>query len=93
MTENHRRKFQTISLKPRLCPKPKVAVNLSSRPLSDNEELVLANGLNYAISPNSIPKEGIIAEVESSIRSLPSVIAEPNPVRNSQMPHLGLVRT
>ncbi|GJQ81290.1 hypothetical protein Trydic_g9530 [Trypoxylus dichotomus] len=75
MTENYRRKFQTISPKPRASPKPKVVVNLSSRPLSDNEELVLAKGLNYAISPKGIPKEGIIAEVESSIRSLLSVIA------------------
>ncbi|GJQ84196.1 hypothetical protein Trydic_g2868 [Trypoxylus dichotomus] len=49
MTEDHRRKFQTISPKPRPGPKPKVVVNLSSRPLSDNEELVLAKGLNYAI--------------------------------------------
>ncbi|GJQ73953.1 hypothetical protein Trydic_g18887 [Trypoxylus dichotomus] len=44
--------------------------------LSDNEELALAKGLNYSISHKSIPKEGIIAEVESSIRSLPSVIAD-----------------
>ncbi|GJQ73162.1 hypothetical protein Trydic_g1788 [Trypoxylus dichotomus] len=61
MTENHRRKFQTISPKPRPGPKPKVVVNLSSRLLYDNEELVLAKDLNYAISPKSIPKEGVIA--------------------------------
>ncbi|GJQ70759.1 hypothetical protein Trydic_g691 [Trypoxylus dichotomus] len=76
MTENHRRKFQTIYSKPRLRPKPKIVVNLSSRPLSDNEELVLAKGVNYAISSKSIPKEGIIAKVEFSIRSLPSVNAD-----------------
>ncbi|GJQ74370.1 hypothetical protein Trydic_g21245 [Trypoxylus dichotomus] len=76
MTENHRRKFQTISPKPRPCPKPNIVVNMSSRLLSDNKELVLAKGLNYAISYNSITKGGIIAEVESSICVLLSVIAD-----------------
>ncbi|GJQ70996.1 hypothetical protein Trydic_g909 [Trypoxylus dichotomus] len=76
MTENYSPKFQTISPKPRPCPKPKIVVNLFSRPLSANEELVLAKGLNYVISSKSIPKEGIIAEEESSIRTLPSVIAD-----------------
>ncbi|GJQ74186.1 hypothetical protein Trydic_g19099 [Trypoxylus dichotomus] len=53
-------------------PKPKIVVNLSSRPLSDNEELVLAKGLNYAVSP----KEGIITELKLSIGTLPSVTAD-----------------
>ncbi|GJQ65770.1 hypothetical protein Trydic_g3904 [Trypoxylus dichotomus] len=65
-----------ISPKFRLCPKPKIVVNLSFRSISDIEQLVLAKGLNYALSPESIPKEGIIAEVESSIGALPSVIAD-----------------
>ncbi|GJQ81306.1 hypothetical protein Trydic_g20520 [Trypoxylus dichotomus] len=56
--------------------RPQRNVKEPARPLSDNEELVLAKGLNYAISPKSIPKEGTIAEVESSKRPLPSVIPD-----------------
>ncbi|GJQ83236.1 hypothetical protein Trydic_g8834 [Trypoxylus dichotomus] len=55
-------------------PRPNVVVKLSSRPLSDNEGLVLAKGLNFAVSPKNIPTEGIIDEVESSIGALPSVV-------------------
>ncbi|GJQ75348.1 hypothetical protein Trydic_g23527 [Trypoxylus dichotomus] len=47
---------------------------LSSRPLSNSEELILTKGLNYTISPKSNPNEVIIAEVKSSIRPLLSAI-------------------
>ncbi|GJQ74312.1 hypothetical protein Trydic_g21197 [Trypoxylus dichotomus] len=47
-----------------------------SKTFSYSEELVLAKGLNYAIFPKSNPKEGTIAEVESFMCGLPSVIAD-----------------
>ncbi len=37
-------------------------VNLSNRELSNEEEKVLSLGLNFAITPRSLPKEKIIQE-------------------------------
>ncbi len=46
-------------------------VNLSNRELS-NEEKVLSLGLNFAITPRSLPKEKIIQEIEPALAKLPT---------------------
>ena len=50
--------------------KSKWVINLSSRSLSDTEVSLLQKGLNFAITPTSIPATEIIAKVESAIRPL-----------------------
>ena len=45
-------------------------VNLSNRTLSDNEQLVLAKGLNYAPTPTEIPIRKIVAAVEDGLRKV-----------------------
>ncbi|GJQ70973.1 hypothetical protein Trydic_g888 [Trypoxylus dichotomus] len=49
---------------------------MSSGPLSDSRELSACQRTKLRYIPKSIPKKGIIAEVESTIRALPSVIAD-----------------
>ena len=48
----------------------RVVKNISSRPLTENEERVLALGLNFAITPRQIPYRDIITTVESTARQL-----------------------
>ena len=48
----------------------RVVKNISSRSLTDNEEKVLALGLNFALTPRRIPYRDIIATVESTARQL-----------------------
>ena len=45
-------------------------VNLSNRELSNEEEQVLSLGLNFAITPRSLPKEKIIQEIEPALAKL-----------------------
>ena len=45
-------------------------VNLSSRSLSDAEKALLKKGLNFAVTPASIPATEIIAKVEAAVRQL-----------------------
>lgn len=54
----------------------KVVINLSQRPLVTNEEEVLALGLNFALSPRSIPTISIIASTESVARQRDPIAAE-----------------
>ena len=42
--------------------------NLSSRSLNQSEKNVLAKGLNFAVSPDSIPHVEIITATESAIK-------------------------
>ncbi|GJQ73383.1 hypothetical protein Trydic_g13749 [Trypoxylus dichotomus] len=63
-----------ISPKPCPCPKPEVVGNLSSRPLSDREELVLAKRSKLRYIPQK--KEEYYCECH----------CRPNPFRNSQIP-------
>ena len=51
--------------------KSKWTVNLSSETLTPAEENLLQNGLNYSITPQTIPTADIIAKVETAIRTLP----------------------
>ena len=50
--------------------KSKWVINLSSRWLSDAEVSLLQKGLNFAVTPTSIPATEIVAKVESAIRPL-----------------------
>ena len=50
--------------------KSKWVINLSSRSLSDAEVSLLQKGLNFAVTPTSIPATEIVAKVESAIRPL-----------------------
>ena len=51
--------------------KSKWIVNLPSKTLTPAEENLLQNGLNYSITPQTIPAADIIAKVETAIRTLP----------------------
>ena len=51
--------------------KSKWIVKLSSKTLTPAEENLLQNGLNYSITPQTIPTADIIAKVETAIRTLP----------------------
>ena len=50
--------------------KSKWIVNLSSKTLTPAEENLLQNGLNYSVTPQTIPTADIIAKVETVIRTL-----------------------
>ena len=50
----------------------KLVINLSSRTLNPTELQVLALGLNYAISPSTIPVNEIITSTEAVARKLDS---------------------
>ena len=46
-------------------------INLSKHKLLEEENDVLARGLNFAIVTNYIPKQQILAEIETGIQRLP----------------------
>ena len=48
----------------------KKVVNLSSHTLTDIESSILKKGLNFALSPRSIPTETIICNIEDCIQNL-----------------------
>jgi hypothetical protein len=48
----------------------KKVVNLSSHELNHSELSVLNKGLNFAISPSSIPVDNLICCIEDSIKTL-----------------------
>ena len=50
--------------------------NLSKRPLTEDEKKVLAPGLNYAVTPKSIPTHNIIATTEATAKQLDTTTAE-----------------
>ena len=54
----------------------KVVCNLSKRRLSSDEKQVLALGLNFAVTPKTIPTETIIASTEAIARRMESQTAE-----------------
>ena len=70
----HKRKFQTLAEGDKSnnfeLDKKRVVKNLSNRTLSDAEEKVLALGLNYAITPTSIPYGNTIASTEATAKNL-----------------------
>ena len=56
--------------------KSKWVINLSSRPLNDAEVSLLEKGLNFAVTPTTIPATEIVAKVETAIRTLDSEQAD-----------------
>ncbi|KAL9985752.1 hypothetical protein ACROYT_G008193 [Oculina patagonica] len=69
------------SVSPHIDPTPRVdknkwVINLSSRPLSDAEVSLLEKGLNFAVTPTTIPATEIVAKVETAIRALDSEQAD-----------------
>ena len=70
----HKRKFKALAEGDKTnnfkLDKKRVVKNLSNRPLSDAEENVLALGLNYAITPTSIPYSDFIASMEATAKNL-----------------------
>ena len=42
----------------------KMVVNLSSKPLSEDQMKLLSIGLNFALPPSTLPKQDIIARTE-----------------------------
>jgi len=51
-------------------------INLSGRTLDDGVSSLLQKGLNYAVTPRTIPIEDILAGVEKAVQSLPAEMAE-----------------
>ena len=45
-------------------------INLSSRTLTETEVSLLKKGLNFAVTPTSVPATEIIAKIESAVRPL-----------------------
>ena len=79
-TKRQTKKFEAISKKDignnKHLDQDRVVQNLSDYPLSDAAKSLLAKGLNFAITPKSIPVEDIISNVESAIRDLPAAESE-----------------
>jgi len=50
--------------------KTKWVINLSSRTLNEAEVSLLKKGLNFAVTPMSVPATEIIAKIESAVRPL-----------------------
>lgn len=63
-----------------------VVVNLLNRQLSSKERSVLEKGRNFAVTPNFVPDEYIIANVESAIQHLEINTAEEVPRETSILP-------
>ena len=53
-----------------ITPKNKWAINLLKHKLLEEENDVLSHGLNFAIVTNYIPKQQILAEIETGIQRL-----------------------
>ena len=64
-----------VNLTPQV-DKNKWVINLSSRPLNDAEVSLLEKGLNFAVTPTTIPATEIVAKVETAIRTLDSEQAD-----------------
>ncbi|XP_057292500.1 uncharacterized protein LOC130621201 [Hydractinia symbiolongicarpus] len=56
--------------------KSKWIVNLSNRQLTTEETNLLSKGMNFCMTPASIPKKEIVAKVEEAIKDLPKEEAD-----------------
>jgi len=74
-------------------------INLSDQKLEDSAISLLKKGLNFAVTPKSIPIEDILAVVEKAVKSLPEETAEEarqetvRILKNSSRPRQNLTRT
>ena len=78
-TERQKNKFQRLtknSGSDQTLDNRRTVINVSNRNLSQEEVSVLAKGGNFAITPKEIPKEEIIANLESALRFLPEEKAQ-----------------
>jgi hypothetical protein len=67
----HQKKLANPSNRKEEAIKKKWVVNISNRELDKNEISLLRKGLNFAITPSSVPTKEILASVESAIDGLP----------------------
>ena len=72
--DRQQRKFEKL-LREKQSPttfvdKTKWVINLSSRTLNEVEVSLLKKGLNFAVTPTSVPATEIIAKIESAVRLL-----------------------
>ena len=51
--------------------KVNVTFNLTDRQLDKTTETIPTNGLDYAVTPNKVPVEDIIIQVEATVRCVP----------------------
>ncbi|XP_057290838.1 uncharacterized protein LOC130613523 [Hydractinia symbiolongicarpus] len=56
--------------------KSKWIVNLSNRQLTTEETNLLSKGMNFCMTPASLPKKEIVAKVEEAIKDLPKEEAD-----------------
>ncbi|XP_060534544.1 uncharacterized protein LOC132706961 [Cylas formicarius] len=78
-TRRQIKKFNDLQTKSSESPSTdlsRTVVNLSQRKLSAEETSILSKGGNFAITPDSVPFEDIIANIESGIRNLQADIAK-----------------
>ena len=74
-------------------------INLSGQKLDDGVSSLLQKGLNYAVTPHSIPIEDILAGVEKAVQSLPVEMVEEareetvRIIKSSSRPRDNLTRT
>jgi hypothetical protein len=74
-------------------------IDLSDQKLEDGISSLLQKGLNYAVTPRSIPIEDILAGVEKAVQSLPVETAEEarqetlRIIKNFSKPRDNLTRT
>ncbi|PSN31251.1 hypothetical protein C0J52_26176, partial [Blattella germanica] len=78
VSDRQKRKFERLQ---KSSPTPKldtsrIVVNLSKRILTTAETSLLEKGGNYAVTPEKIPIEDIIANLESAIGYIPTNAAE-----------------
>jgi hypothetical protein len=77
---------------------PQWVINLSGRTLDDGVSSILQKGLNYAVTPHTIPIEDILAGVEKAVQSLPVEMAEEASqetvriIKSSSRPRINITR-
>jgi hypothetical protein len=72
------RKFARLHRKqhPTTITSKQTVINLSDQTLDDGVASLLQKGLNYAVTPRTIPIEDILAGIEKTVQSLPVEMAE-----------------
>ena len=68
--------FKSVPAVPATPDMSRTVINLTERELTSEETSVLSKGGNFSITPDKVPVEDIIANVESGIRALPRDVAE-----------------
>ena len=85
--ERHLKKYMTLSTQDQqkqiaelqdqiTIDKSKWVVNLSTKTLSPHDKNLLVKGLNFSVTPKSIPTKDIVAKVETVVKNLPMAEAD-----------------